>query len=169
MTKNIDKTLENAVLNGIFHVLVRLHFLDGRAAFSRLVSFFRICLLNNTVTRRKVLSIKAASSSRLLFFTLGLGDFDANKSSFQQRKKKLGEMFKKKKLLNKAAVLQPLSIFSTNLNHLQLLSNTLLRRNSFFNPLGYTVKQVGADAGASDLLKFFFYTLFFFLSNQKLF
>ena len=91
---------------------MRLHFLDGRAAFSRLVSFFRICLLNNTVTRRKVLSIKAASSSRLLFFTLGLGDFDANKSSFQQRKKKLGEMFKKKKLLNKAAVLQPLPFLS---------------------------------------------------------
>ena len=109
--KNIDKTAENAV-NGIFHVLMRLNFLDGRGAFSRLVSFFRICLLNNTVTRRKVLSIKAASSSRLLFFTLGLGDFDANKSSFQQRKKKLGEMFKKKKLLNKAAVLQPLPFLS---------------------------------------------------------
>ena len=149
---------------------MRLHFLDGRGAFSRLVSFFRICLLNNTVTRRKVLSIKAASSSRLLFFTLGLGDFDANKSSFQQRKKKLGnvqeEEASKQSCCSSAS---SFSIFSTNLNHLQLLSNTLLRRNSFFNPLGYTVKQVGADAGASDLLKFFFYTLFFFLSNPKLF
>ena len=30
--KNIDKTVENAAVNGIFHVLVRLHFLDGNSS-----------------------------------------------------------------------------------------------------------------------------------------
>ena len=72
-------------------------------------------------------------------------------------------MLKKLKLLNKAAALL-FSIFSTNLNHLQLL-----RTASSIPWDTRTYSQASFFFFAAPKLKFFFYTLFFFLSNQKLF